>query len=107
VDISVCESTRIQPDTSANSWDGVFFLDRTRAITKSKFREQKAGALSGIQRRPRRANVDNGIASQNKLGGIRMVLPIKIIGYQDLKYDPMSWKTDTLYGVGLSGFTAP
>jgi len=51
--------------------------------------------------------VDNGIAKQNKLGGIRMVLPVKLIGDQDLKYDAMSWKTDTLYGNGLSGFIAP
>lgn len=51
--------------------------------------------------------VDNGIAKQNKLGGIRMILPLKIIGDQDATYDPLSWKTDAMYGNGLAGFTAP
>lgn len=51
--------------------------------------------------------VDNGIAKQNKMGGIRMVLPLKIIGDLDVKYDPLSWKSDTLYGNALTGFTAP
>ncbi len=36
-----------------------------------------------------------------------MVLPVKVLGDQDVKYDPLSWKTDTLYGNLLGGFTAP
>jgi hypothetical protein len=51
--------------------------------------------------------VDNGIAKENKLGGIRMILPLKILGDQDVSYDPLSWKTDMFYGNGLTGFTAP
>lgn len=51
--------------------------------------------------------VDNGIAKQNKMGGVRMIIPVKVVGDQDVKYDPLSWKTDTLYGNLLTGFTAP
>jgi len=36
-----------------------------------------------------------------------MILPLKILGDQDVGYDPLSWKTDAMYGNGLAGFTAP
>jgi hypothetical protein len=95
-------------DTSANNWDGVFFLDKNPGDYEVKvLREQKLARSASFSVGPDGRIVDNGIAKQNSLGGIRMVLPIKIIGDQDLKYDPLSWKTDTLYGLGLSGFTAP
>ena len=95
-------------DTSANNWDGVFFLDKNPGDYEIKvLREQKLARSASFSVGPDGRIVDNGIAKQNQLGGIRMVLPVKIIGDQDLNYDPMSWKTDTLYGVGLSGFTAP
>jgi len=51
--------------------------------------------------------VDNEIASKNKLGGIRMVLPVKVVGEADGKYDALAWKTGALYGNPLAGFTAP
>jgi hypothetical protein len=95
-------------DTSANNWDGVFFLDKNPGDYEIKvLREQKLARSASFSVGADGRIVDNGIAKQNNLGGIRMVLPVKIIGDQDLKYDPMSWKTDTLYGNGLSGFTAP
>ena len=95
-------------DTSSNNWDGVFFLDKNPGDYEVKvLREQKLARSASFSVGSDGRIVDNGIAKQNKLGGIRMVLPVKIIGDQDLKYDPMSWKTDTLYGVGLSGFIAP
>jgi hypothetical protein len=95
-------------DTSANNWDGVFFLDKNPGDYEIKvLRLQKLARSASFSVGADGRIVDNGIAKQNNLGGIRMVLPVKIIGDQDLKYDPTSWKTDTLYGNGLSGFTAP
>jgi len=95
-------------DTSANNWSGVFFLDKNPGSYEIKvLREQKLARSATFEVGADGRIVDNGIAKQAKMGGIRMVLPVKIIGDQDVKYDPMSWKTDTLYGNMLSGFTAP
>ncbi len=94
--------------STATSYPETFFLDKNPGDYEIKvLREQKLARSATFSVGSDGRIVDNGLAKQNKLGGIRMVLPIKIIGDQDLKYDPMSWKTDTLYGVGLSGFTAP
>jgi hypothetical protein len=95
-------------DTSANNWSGVFFLDKNPGDYEIKIlRQQKLARSATFSVGADGRIVDNGIAKQNKLGGIRMVLPVKIIGDQDVSYDPLSWKTDTMYGVGLAGFTAP
>jgi hypothetical protein len=95
-------------DTSANNWDGVFFLDKNPGDYEIKvLRQQKLARAATFSVGADGRIVDNGIAKQNKLGGIRMVLPVKVLGDQDMKYDPLSWKTDTLYGNPLPGFTAP
>jgi len=49
---------------------------------------------------------DNGIASSNKLGTDRTIVPVQIIGDQDGQWDRTAWKTDAFYGNPLSGFTA-
>ena len=95
-------------DTSANNWSGVFFLDKNPGDYEIKIlREQKLARSATFSVGANGWIVDNGIAKQNNLGGIRMVLPVKIIGDQDVKYDPLSWKTDAMYGKGLAGFVAP
>lgn len=95
-------------DTSANSWDGVFFLDKNPGDYEIKvLRQQKLARTAAFTVGADGRIVDNGIAKQNNLGGSRMILPVKIVGDQDVKYDPLSWKTDTLYGNLLNGFTAP
>jgi hypothetical protein len=95
-------------DRSANNWDGMFFLDKNPGDYEIKvLRQQKLARAATFSVGADGRIVDNGIAKQAKLGGIRMVLPVKVIGDQDVKYDPLSWKTDTLYGNLLAGFTAP
>jgi hypothetical protein len=95
-------------DTSANSYPETFFLDKNPGDYEIKvLRQQKLARAASFSVGADGRIVDNGIAKQNKLGGIRMVLPVKILGDQDLTFDPLSWKTDTLYGNLLSGFTAP
>jgi hypothetical protein len=49
---------------------------------------------------------DNGIATNNKLGSQRVIVPVQIIGDQDGPWDRMAWKTDAFYGNPLTGFTA-
>jgi hypothetical protein len=49
--------------------------------------------------------IDNTIAIASKLGNNRAIVPVKIIGEQDGKWDKDAWKTDAFYGNPLTGFT--
>ncbi|MBK8151113.1 MAG: hypothetical protein IPK58_23640 [Acidobacteria bacterium] len=49
--------------------------------------------------------VDHGIASKNKLGAQKVVIPVKVIGTG--KWNLMNWKTDAFYANPLNGFIVP
>jgi len=49
---------------------------------------------------------DNGIATANKLGSDRVIVPVQVIGTQET-WDATAWKTNAFYGNPLTGFTAP
>ena len=49
--------------------------------------------------------LDNGIASANKVGTDRVIVPVQVIGDQDGQWDKASWKTEAFYGNPLTGFT--
>ncbi len=51
--------------------------------------------------------VDNGFAKNAKLGGARMILPVKITGAGDGKWNMTSYQTEAFYGNPLNGFVAP
>lgn len=51
--------------------------------------------------------VDNGIVTQNKINTYYMIIPVKVLGTKDGKWDMNAWKTDAFYGNPLTGFTAP
>lgn len=51
--------------------------------------------------------LDNGIASSNKLGIERVVVPVTIIGDQDGTWNKATWQIDAFYGHPLTGFTWP
>ncbi len=46
--------------------------------------------------------VDNGIASSNKLGDMKIVVPVKVTSTE--KWNQLSWKTEAFYGNPLVGF---
>jgi hypothetical protein len=48
---------------------------------------------------------DNGIATANKLGSDRTIVPVQIIGTRE-PFDRLAWKTGAFYGNPLTGFTA-
>ena len=48
---------------------------------------------------------DNGIATANKLGSNRVIVPVKVLGTQDGVWDRLAWKTGAFYGNPLTGFT--
>jgi hypothetical protein len=49
--------------------------------------------------------VDNGIATANKLGDKRVIVPVQVLGDSDGMWDKTAWKTDAFYGNPLTGFT--
>ena len=49
--------------------------------------------------------VDNGIASSNKLGNKRVIVPVQVLGDSDGPWDKTAWKTDAFYGNPLTGFS--
>jgi hypothetical protein len=49
---------------------------------------------------------DNGIASGNKLGSNRTIVPVQILGDQDGAWDRTAWRTGAFYSNPLTGFTA-
>lgn len=49
--------------------------------------------------------VDNGIATANKLGSDKMIVPVTFIGAPDGVWDKLAWKTWGYYGNPLTGFT--
>ncbi len=49
---------------------------------------------------------DNGIATANKLGSNRVIVPVQVIGDQDGLWDKLAWKTGAFFGNPLTGFTA-
>ncbi len=51
--------------------------------------------------------LDNGIASSNKVGIERVIVPVQIIGEQDGPWDRAAWRTSAFYGNPLTGFSPP
>ena len=50
---------------------------------------------------------DNGIATTNKIGTDRVIVPVEVIGDASGPWDRNLWKTGAFYGNPLTGFTAP
>lgn len=50
--------------------------------------------------------VDNSIAKQASLGGVRMIVPAKILGTGDGQFNSGAWQTEALFYNPLSGFAA-
>lgn len=51
--------------------------------------------------------VDNGIAKQNNMGTLRILVPAQIVGDQDGTWDRNAYKTDAFYGNPLTGLAGP
>jgi hypothetical protein len=50
---------------------------------------------------------DNGIAKQNNLGTLRILVPAQIVGDQDGQWDHTAYKTNAFFGNPLAGFVGP
>lgn len=52
-------------------------------------------------------NFDNGIATANKLGTDRVIVPVQVMGDSSGPWNRNAWKTEAFYGNPLTGFSAP
>jgi len=49
---------------------------------------------------------EGDVATANKLGSDRVIVPVQIVGDQDGNWNRAAWKTEAFYGNPLTGFTA-
>jgi hypothetical protein len=82
------------------------------ALSKNPGDYEVKALLAGRLARSIKFNVDaggkfdNGIATANKLGSNRVIVPVQVIGNQEA-WDQTAWKAGAFYGNPLTGFTAP
>jgi hypothetical protein len=50
--------------------------------------------------------LDKGLATANKLGSDKALVPVQILGDRETAWDKSAWKSGAFYGNPLSGFTA-
>ncbi|MBV9469748.1 MAG: hypothetical protein JO316_26350 [Abitibacteriaceae bacterium] len=95
-------------DTSANNWADTFFLAKNPGEYEIKvLRDGKLARTTKFIVGADGKIVDNGLVANNKIGGIAMIVPVKVMGNGDGKWNPIAWKTDAFYGNPLQGFNAP
>lgn len=93
--------------SSANNTSQMFFLAANPGEYEVKvLRDGDLARSAKFSVGPDGRLVDNGITQKNNLGGLAMILPVKVIGAGDGQWDPNAWK-DAFYGNPLSGFAAP
>lgn len=91
--------------SSANSYSGMFFLDKNPG--EYEIRVMRDGQAARSIKFPVGSDgkiVDNGVAKNAKLGGVRMIVPAKIGGTADGPYNATAWQTEALFGNPLAGF---
>jgi hypothetical protein len=92
--------------SSANNYSGMFFLDKNPG--EYEIRVMRDALVSRSIRFTVGSDgkiVDNGVAKNAKLGGVRMIVPAKIGGTADGPYNAAAWQTEALFGNPLVGFT--
>lgn len=94
--------------SSANNASQIFFLATHPGEYEVKvLREGDLARSAKFTVGPDGRLVDNGITQKNSLGGLAMIVPVKVIGSGDGQWDANAWKTDAFYGNPLIGFAAP
>lgn len=92
--------------SSASTYSGMFFLDKNPGEYEIRvMRDGQAARVVKFTVGPDGKIVDNGVARNAKLGGVRMIVPAKIGGTADGPYNAAAWQTEALFGNPLQGFT--
>lgn len=93
--------------SSANDYSSKFFLDKNPGNYEIKvLRDNQLARSMTFSVGADGKIIDTGIAVSNKLGGVRMIFPVKIVGTADGKWNTEAWRTEALYSNPLAGFTA-
>jgi hypothetical protein len=93
--------------SSANNTSELFFLATNPGEYEVKvLRDGDLARSAKFTVGPDGRLVDNGITQKSNLGGLAMILPVKVIGAGDGQWDANAWK-DAFYGNPLTGFVAP
>lgn len=92
---------------SANNTSAYFFLDKNPGEYEIKVsRDGQPARLLKFTVGKDGKIVDNSVKDKNQIGGVRMIIPVTVIGTADGKWNTAAWKTDALYANPLNGFTA-
>lgn len=92
---------------SANNYSSKFFLDKNTGEYEIKvLRDNQTARSLKFTVGADGKIVDTKVAVNAKLGGIRMIFPVKIVGAADGKWNATAWTSDALYSNPLAGFTA-
>lgn len=93
--------------SSANNTSQLFFLNMNPGEYEVKvLREGDLARSAKFTVGPDGKLVDNGLTQKNSIGGLAMILPVKVLGAADGEWDVNGWKT-AFYGNPLTGFVAP
>lgn len=87
------------------AYNSSFFLDKNPGNYEIKILNK--GELSRSIKftvGPNGKMVDNGVVAGNKIGGIRSLVPVEIIGTQDGTWNKAAWQTGAFYANPLAGF---
>lgn len=95
-------------DQSSNTYPDVHWLNKNPGEYEIKvMRDNQLTRVAKFTVGQDGKIVDNGIARNARFGGVRMILPLKVMGTSDGKWTTTAWQTDAFYGNPLSGFVAP
>jgi hypothetical protein len=91
---------------SANDWSSQFFMDKNPGECEIKIlRDNQLSRVIKFTVGKDGKIVDNGVAKQANLGGVRMIFSAKISGTADGQISANMWSTDALFGNPLTGFS--
>ena len=89
---------------SANDYSSQFFLDKNPGEYEIKV--MRENQLARSMKFTVGKIADNGVKDKNRIGGVRMIFPVSVIGTADGKWNAAAWKTGALYANPLVGFKA-
>lgn len=92
--------------SGTSAYNGQHFLDKNPGEYEIKImRDNQLSRSVKFTVGPDGKIVDNGVAKRANLGGVRMIVPAKILGTLDGTYNANAWQTDSIFGNPLQGFT--
>lgn len=91
--------------SGANDYSQNFFIDKNAGNYEIKvLRNNQLVRIINFTVGKDGKIVDNGIAKNANLGGVRMIFPAKILGTLDGTFNANAWQSEALFGNPLQGF---